>query len=393
MKRLNHQFGFSDKHWAVVKKYLQEFDTAEKRTQALLQNIKFKGCSYCGKTDLRMYPGGRSGYCSSCRIDSHVTAGTFFHGISRLDVMHPQFHFFEAGIEFSSNQIKTMFNCAYSTAWEANRRIQRVITEAMGQTLSAIFSGLFEPIYLKRSLETPANQHPREEQAAFSNSENESSAQHDADGADQDQAEYGPGHARTKTPPEPGSQPETSLHHNAGFPQATSENPLLNLIGDDPISYESILLKEPDSIAKVCLDLLQLELDGLIEKLPGDRYVRKKKANATMAKLQISSILLFEQTNDQLLDKIGLIVAFLKEVFHGTSRKYLQLFLGTHWFYHDKEFWRKGELFQRCLQHDRITLEQIKSFKTPVDVQCFLPGEPKIPNSQSGLQKHPPPPG
>ena len=359
MRKKRSQFGFSDKHWVLVKKYLEEFDTAEKRTQDLLKQIHFKGCAYCGTDDVRMNPGGRSAYCASCRVNSYVTAGTFFHGMSRLDVMHPLLYFLEAGIEFSSNQIKTLFDCAYNTAWEGNKRIQKVIAEAMENTVDAIHSCLFEPLYLKRSLETPAKQHPRAEQKQFDASDgNATTAQNEADEADE-----------AVVPPKQASALKAA---NQKSSMPINESSLFNLIGDDPISVNTVIARQTKSISEVYYELLQLELDGLVERLPGDCYARKQKTKAILPELHISSIQLIETTEDQLLDKVGKIISFLKEVFHGTSRKYLQYFLGTHWFYHDKIFWKKGELFQQCARHERISLEQIKKFVTPANVTCFI---------------------
>ena len=366
------QFGFSNEHWELVEKYLREYDTAEKRTQALLQKVQFKGCSYCGTSEVRMNPGGRSAYCSKCRVNSHVTAGTFFHGMSRLDVMHPQFYFLDAGIEFSSNQIKRLFDCAYNTAWEANRRIQKVIVDAMGEILIAIHSSLFSMLYLKRSLETPANQHPRAEQFNFkyddTDNEATSNSYTKADEADQSSS-----HADAES---------TAMNNHATSSQDSEQKTLLTFIGNEGVSFDDILLHESKSISEVCFDLLQLELDGLIEKLPGDRYALKTSKDKLDAQsLQITSIQLIEQTNDQLLEKIEQIVLFLKDIFHGTSRKYLQFFVGTHWFYHDKNFWRKGELLQQCVRHARITIKEIKAFVTPANVSCFLLPAQKMANA------------
>ena len=368
MKKKRKQFGFSDKHWEVVKRYLQEFDTAEKRTQALLQKIRFKGCSYCGRTDVRMNPGGRSAYCSSCHVNSHVTAGTFFHGMSRLDVMHPQFYFFDAGIEFSSNQIKTLFECAYNTAWESNKRIQKVIAEAMENTLDEIYSGLFESAYMKRSLETPAKLHPRSEQMPYENngSNNNNNNNNDPEQQRNEQTRYA-----NRTNEKASSAQVNPEQQIANHAHDTSQEMLLSVIGNEPISFDQIVMKKSDSISKVCLDLLQLELDGHIEKLLGDRYVRRQRMEPNTS-MQISSIQIIEQSSCKLTAAVAQIVSFLKETFHGISRKYLQYFLGIYWFYHDKKFWRKGELLQQCVRHERITLRQIKDFVTPANVHCFV---------------------
>lgn len=352
-KDKSNNFGFSDECWEIVQNYLQEFDTPEKRTQDILRRIDFRGCSYCGTKEVRMNSDGRSAYCSKCRANSQITAGTFFHGMSRLDVLHPQIYFLEAGVKFSAHQIRTLFECAYGTAWGANKKIKKVIMDAMNGALDEIHSCFFESLYVKRSIETPARHHPRAEQRLVEDLQGN--------------------HSEQKNGNDTQSTWETadSTNHQTNSESSIIEpdHPLLSVFDDQPISLERIISKVQKPFSEVCMELLYLELDNLVEKLPGNKYVRKATAKGNG--LFISSIQLFEQNDHKPQDGINKIVDFIKEVFHGVSRKYLQFFLAIFWHHHDKTRWRRGQLIEACLNHDHVSINEIKKFNTSLKVQCF----------------------
>lgn len=371
MKKKNKEnnFGFSDKNWAIVSSYLKEFDTPEKRSQDLLRKIEFKGCGYCGTADVRMNKDGRSAYCSKCRLNSQITAGTFFHGISRLDVVHPQIYFYEAGVQFSANQIRVMFECAYGTAWGTNHKIKKVVLKAMkeGGTIS-IHSSLFEPVYSKRSVETPARHHPRYEQEICE-------SEYAADKSEQENQNR---HRHQEQNESNGSKFTSNSSDSSSPPDVDGDQDpfaILNFLGEEAISFDALIEMANVPAGSACLQLLDLQFQGVIEKLPGDNYARKKAAKNALPKtdLAISTIQLFEQTDPGLKHSIERIINFIKETFHGISRKYLQLFLAANWLYEDRSRWTRGSLFQACLAHDRVTEQEIKKFNSSISVLFFKP--------------------
>lgn len=361
-KSKENNFGFSDKNWAIVSGYIKEFDTPEKRSQDLLRKIDFKGCSYCGTTDVRRNKNGRSAYCRKCRLNSQITAGTFFHGISRLDIVHPQIYFYEAGVEFSANQIRVLFECAYGTAWGSNHKIKKVVFDSMKDgSLSAIHSSLFEPLYSKRSLETPARHHPRYEQVVCENEHAASTC------SDEEKTEQKKEQAESN---DPGS---TTNFYASDAEGGNKTYEILNFLGEDPISFDNLVEVSNVTAGNACLQLLELEFQGIIEKMPGDNYARKRGAKDAFPKLDlvISSIQLLEHDDQEPKRSIEKIIDFIKETFHGISRKYLQLFLAADWLYQDRSRWRKGALFQACLAHDRVTEKELKQFNSGISVLFY----------------------
>ncbi len=370
MKKKNKEnnYGFSDNNWAIVSGYIKEFDTPEKRSQDLLRKINFKGCSYCGTSEVRRNKDGRSAYCSKCRMNSQITAGTFFHGISRLDIVHPQIYFYEAGVKFSANQIRVLFECAYGTAWRSNNKIKKVVFDAMKEgCTSTIHSSLFEPVYSKRSVETPARHHPRYEQVVCEDEHASSnSAQDQQNRNEQEQPE------NTDTESTAPFYASTNAHNSDG---ANKTYEILDFLGEAPISFDNLLDVANLTAGNACMQLLELEFQGLIEKLPGDNYTRKRDPKREFAKsdLAISTIQIFEQPDQGLKSSIEKIIGFIKETFHGISRKYLQLFLAANWLYQDRSRWNKGSVFQACLAHDRVTEKELKEFNSKISVLFFKP--------------------
>ena len=62
---------------------------------------------------------------------------------------------------------------------------------------------------------------------------------------------------------------------SAGGKPTDNENKILSLIGEEPVSFEYIAGKTGFAVGDLQSMLLMLELKNIVEKLPGDRFVRK----------------------------------------------------------------------------------------------------------------------
>jgi hypothetical protein len=108
--------------------------------------------------------------------------------------------------------------------------------------------------------------------------------------------------------------------------------------------------------------LTLLELMGLIKRLPGEFYAR-----------QIS-----HHTNTRADEKhpnasalVDGSIKFIRETFHGISRRYLQLYLAAYWCWGDRKRWTLGALLQHCLEVGEISSFEILSYVSPQMVQLF----------------------
>lgn len=59
-------------------------------------------------------------------------------------------------------------------------------------------------------------------------------------------------------------------------------------------------------------------------------------------------------------------INFIREHFHGASRKYLQFFLAAYWCKTDRETWSRWSLLKACRRFRKISLEEIIAFSSPL---------------------------
>ncbi len=59
-------------------------------------------------------------------------------------------------------------------------------------------------------------------------------------------------------------------------------------------------------------------------------------------------------------------IKFIREHFHGSSRKYLQFFLAAYWCKIDREKWTEWSLLKACRGFRTVCLEEIHAFNSPL---------------------------
>jgi hypothetical protein len=184
----------------------------------------------------------------------------------------------------------------------------------------AIPSSLFAEAICKRSIETPARLHPRSEELPFSEPEQERS----------DNAE-----------------------EELQFPFDENEQLVFEQFQDStPVQFETLSEKTGLQPGALSAALLMLELNELIKPLPGARYQRIYPE----PKVQLA-----EQELEPILDAA---IAFIREHFHGVSRKYLQIYVAIRWCMIDRTRWQPGALLKACTQARIPGRHEIKQFIT-----------------------------
>lgn len=343
---------FSSNDWKIIQEYFRIYDSPEKRSKAIADLIGHKGCIYCGELNVRTTRNGRAVWCARCRKRTWLTAGTFFENMRRLDVAHGILTLLERGVNLCAHQASVLLDCAYDTSWNFFLKLEIVIAEKMPgcvqliESLSAIYKGLF----IRRSNQTPANAHPREEQKAFEdqfNTEDVNSSQ-SASGFE--------------------SNNESKNNESPCY-----QSPILQLITDNSVDFDMLHEKSGMPIPLLTLELLELELAKLIVRLPGERYARSRELETIGTNQHIISIQILEECPGLKADEAFLehALQYIRQVSQGISRKYLQLSLCLHWFQFDKVSWNQGELTHACKVHRAITKKEIKSCVTPLIVKTF----------------------
>jgi hypothetical protein len=236
--------------------------------------------------------------------------------------------FWEKGVALSAHRFSELFNFSY----DATRNIYLKLGLLANRMLSdgesyAIPSSLFAEVICKRSIETPAKSHPRSEELPFSEPKQER--------CDHEEAEL-----------------QFPLDENQQVVFEQFQN-------GTPLHFET--LSETTGLGPGALSaaLMMLELNELIRPLVGARYQRVYPEPKV------------ELPDDETKPILEAAVTFIKEHFHGVSRKYLQIYVAIRWCMTDRTRWRPGALLRACTQSRMPASPEIKQFIT--DRLVFLP--------------------
>lgn len=310
-----------------------------------------KRCQFCGSARLKLKFGNRIGNCGRCGKKFRMTAGTIF---KRMRVARPYLvaiRLCERGIPFSARLFSRLCGIAYASALHIVKTILGAVLMAMQDSV-LVSSFEFNSAICKRSLETPAQQHPVSEQehANEVNCEN-------AVGIEEAFA------ARISLfKPELSSASDSILSEFDG--KSTGDTPcperqIYQLLSSEPKSIDTLIevsrLEPKVVIATVSI----LELTDLATLVSGNRVVLSTEGLRAQ----------LPQLDSQTKAHISQFVWFIKKFFHGVSRRYIQIYLAAYWCFLDRIRWGNGAVFEQCCKTAGVNL---KTFVSPVDLQfCF----------------------
>src|SRR5271170_6605301 len=121
-------------------------------------------CPGCKSLDVERYNGARTIRCRKCKQATWVTAGTLFHRIRLPLVWFGSLWLFANGVSFNANQLQKVAGIAYSTAWKIYKKLTMAIAESTAADSHSVASACFSEVIIRRSRETPAHGHPRDEE-------------------------------------------------------------------------------------------------------------------------------------------------------------------------------------------------------------------------------------
>ncbi len=247
-------------------KFISEFPT-EADCVAELYRISNDGqtlhCRNCSSERVQTDYKERAGKCLSCSKEVWYTSDSYFDGIKKPTAWLGAIWLMERRIQFSDVDLARLANVAQSTVWNISKQIALIVNDRFeeGSSFILVPSELFEPAICKRSIETPAGQHPFAEQVEMKK--------------------------REATNGESGPTDKAQFYEGMNNPQSFAST---QLSGQDRSVYETLSNNELDldelvartniPIGKLQAILTILEMDGLIERVPGGRY-RCSSINAT----------------------------------------------------------------------------------------------------------------
>ena len=284
-------------------------------------------CSYCGRKAASIEFGLRYTKCACCKRLVWATAGTFFENIRCPRAWLGALFLLGAGVPINAGDLQRLAGIARSSASNIIQKILMVITEEMID-VAQVFSSEFETIIYKRSRETPARQHPRAEIDNLSDSAN-------------CQLQGG------ATPP-PVDTAELGIEEKLLFEE----------IWDQPIHFDVLIDRTGLPVGKASACVVMLEFYRLIERLPGEWYIRRapKQIKAPPAACAAGADMekVIENANE-----------FIRDIFKGVSRKFLQNYLSAYWCWADRGQWTFMQLASACVQHRWISDKDVRNYVSP----------------------------
>ena len=316
--------------------------------------------------------------CIECRKKTWFTAGTIFERTKKLKPFLAILWFQEHNLPLSSSLASHLLGIAQSTAWAMIKKTQILWVLMLPGVKLAVFvpSEVFAAAIRKRSRETPARAHPRAEIKSFS------------PGSD--------GRVSASLPSEehivpatalPTAHPATNLGEE-GQRNGTEENstPFAGTLAANlPIEQQRILHALLETGRAVHIDtlseLLGVPINELLVQLTlleFDKLI-ESRSMAWFTVDQTRFGYLRRPTNTQNSASVELVensvtafVAFCHEHFHGTSRKYLQLYVAqfARATTVDRPTW--NTLLTDLVDRAPIPHSEIVSYVSPQEIQMVL---------------------
>lgn len=289
------------------------FPTEETCVEELYRRLSGnrRSCPECQSSSLVRQSGDRIGKCSMCKKKVRITARTFFHRVRSVRPWLAAVWLFEHGMIISSHRFAHLVGVAYDTARKIFGKLARVMEDHLPADAIELPGTLFASAICKRSRLTPANERPIAEEELFEKIQT-------------DPANVEGIHKINETEPRGRSE---------------AEQIVLRILSQAPIDIDTLCQRAGQALGDTLSALTMLEIDGVIQRLPYDRYVLPVRNRAPSVELSESSII-----------EVKSAIEFIRNTFHGVSRKCLQLYLLAYWCLSDRNRWKSGTLLDVCLE-------------------------------------------
>ncbi len=286
--------------------------------------------------------------CRNCKRKIWLLAGTFFNRVRRFRPWLAAIWFIEAGVMITASEFARLLKVATSTALMIFKKLSMVIESRMEKKSEKIPSAHFSNTFYRRSRETPAGRHPREEETA----------------------------AVARVGVNPRARMQLVRDNRANELAVTekerklvnsligkAEKLLLSLVSDNPISYDRLCKQANLPINEYSAALTNLELFDFVRRLSGDQFVLGDSPYASPVKGSPSRKLI--ERRNRIASRF---IDFVRANYRGISRKYLQNYVALFWAYVDKKTWAQDSLMSACICYREIRDDDVISYVTPLDV-------------------------
>lgn len=375
-------------------------------------------CLRCSGTQLIKNSGSRYVYCKSCKTDSSVTAGTFWHGIKKLRPWLAAIFFLQEKAFLSAAWFAELLNIKASTAQHIFRSILAAEHAVIEENECLVSSWHFMKLFNKRSYASVSFQHANKEEEAMQNRKKED-FEKDRTGSS-DFAKPGEEPYSSSQSPEDCNYKSEGTRYSGNraqsldsdaepcFQQLEGEsstylqmNPLDELSDEAKKVFceilngcqtiDNLIDKLGIELSKLNAAITDLEMEGLIEEQSGGRFRVIPEVERIQRNRKIRNGSYWHLSGEGCAgadcgvctnadsDDIGAQIAefcrFISEVYQGFSRRFSGLYLVLQKFRsHSNEKKGCANLFQSCLQIGRAgTLADCTSgYITPLLTTFYL---------------------
>lgn len=324
---------------SLWQRFNTEFPTEEDCLEELYTRAAEEGllkCRSCGSEHLDRTHGSRTARCRRCAKETWLTAGTFFHRIRQARPWLAAIWLMEHGVSLNSARFQRLVQIAYSSALAIFRKVSMVLDGQMGDGAPSLPSSLFSLLMCKRSRQTPSKAHPIAEQEEIERN-----------------------HCAPAAASELSEEAELS----------EQEQTVCAALSSEPVHVDDLCRRLDVDVSKLAASLIMLELAGAATRMPGDRYVRSSAIRGADVVGTTAQDSRAASAGDTMTTAVDAIIAFVREAFHGVSRKYLQNYIAAHWCILDRARWHSRALLHACLRRGYISRTEIRAYVTPIMVK------------------------
>lgn len=295
-------------------------------------------CRSCRRDDVEKLNRGRAVKCLSCGKKTWLTAGTVFEKIRAARPYLACIWFLSHGVSVTSETFHLLVGVAQSTAWDIGRKVSMVLEDRLMNMESVVPAVEFFPAVRKRSIDTPARQSPKMDLI-----ETDTDSDSDSD----------------KSPSLDDDRALFTIDSNIGVFEAS----VLSRLSQVPAHVDEIAQACDLPVHKVLSAMTLLELEGLVQRLPGERYV------STVSKSRPAN---FIERTPEVVSLIGTFIEFFDDVYIGISGRYLQSYVARAWVLALNRLWPLKRLISLISSSGPLKMAQILETAPRTEIGLFL---------------------
>lgn len=288
-------------------------------------------CHACGSSNIEKTDSNRSAHCLSCKDDTWFTAGTILKQMKLPTPRLAKIWFESRGVSLSAAAHGRLLKIAYASAHGIKIWFDEILVNALPDDTASFHSSHFRAVICKRSLQTPQLEHPRAEIDQIEQTEPL------LDQSDQDIQPSLPNGALNSTIPE-----ETGIARLDDWQTNLLNEPnqviVQNLLSKTPIRFNALHQLANLPTGELLASISILELCGKAKCLPDNTYI------ACQPKPKLKAL------TEESLTLIEDFMQFVRDTYHGISRKFLQLYTAAFWYHRNRQQLSIEHIMQAALR-------------------------------------------